>query len=209
MEGTVGSPEKPLSDLGKLSYRSYWSWVLLDTLRDMRGTISIKVTRYKSNEQWNKPESSVVFLFLVTIVLSDWYPSMYLSLIAQGKIQSGCMDTCNTTEKKPYYLLSRQKQVIIFRLITGHNCMKNYLFKKLQIGETALCLCKSLNQTTVHLLQDCTLHSDLYSDCWKETPCDQALWRRLGPLVPGVVSDEDGRVCLGEREEERIYHRAG
>ncbi|KAM7305453.1 putative myst histone acetyltransferase [Ixodes scapularis] len=42
MEGTVGSPEKPLSDLGKLSYRSYWSWVLLEILRDFRGTLSIK-----------------------------------------------------------------------------------------------------------------------------------------------------------------------
>ncbi|XP_063220183.1 histone acetyltransferase KAT8-like [Bacillus rossius redtenbacheri] len=42
LECTVGSPEKPLSDLGKLSYRSYWSWVLLDILRDFRGTVSIK-----------------------------------------------------------------------------------------------------------------------------------------------------------------------
>ncbi|KAG7267946.1 hypothetical protein CRUP_017012 [Coryphaenoides rupestris] len=42
IEGTVGSPEKPLSDLGKLSYRSYWSWVLLEILRDFRGTLSIK-----------------------------------------------------------------------------------------------------------------------------------------------------------------------
>ncbi|XP_072127583.1 LOW QUALITY PROTEIN: histone acetyltransferase KAT8 [Mobula birostris] len=42
LESTVGSPEKPLSDLGKLSYRSYWSWVLLEILRDFRGTLSIR-----------------------------------------------------------------------------------------------------------------------------------------------------------------------
>ena len=42
LEGQTGSPEKPLSDLGKLSYRSYWSWVLLEILRDFRGTLSIK-----------------------------------------------------------------------------------------------------------------------------------------------------------------------
>lgn len=45
LESTVGSPEKPLSDLGKLSYRSYWSWVLLEILRDFRGTLSIKDLR--------------------------------------------------------------------------------------------------------------------------------------------------------------------
>eukprot|EP00096_Caligus_rogercresseyi_P013964 TRINITY_DN6526_c0_g1_i1.p1 TRINITY_DN6526_c0_g1~~TRINITY_DN6526_c0_g1_i1.p1 ORF type:complete len:428 (-),score=133.27 TRINITY_DN6526_c0_g1_i1:441-1724(-) len=42
IEGVQGSPEKPLSDLGKLSYRSYWSWILLEILRDFRGTLSIK-----------------------------------------------------------------------------------------------------------------------------------------------------------------------
>merc|ERR1739844_365080 len=41
-EQVTGSPEKPLSDLGKLSYRSYWSWVLLEILRNFRGTLSIK-----------------------------------------------------------------------------------------------------------------------------------------------------------------------
>jgi len=45
IEQTVGSPEKPLSDLGKLSYRSYWSWILLEILRDFRGTLSIKDLR--------------------------------------------------------------------------------------------------------------------------------------------------------------------
>jgi len=42
IEALIGSPEKPLSDLGKLSYRSYWTWVLLDVLRMSSGTLSIK-----------------------------------------------------------------------------------------------------------------------------------------------------------------------
>ncbi len=32
-EGQVGTPEKPLSDLGKVSYKSYWTWVLLNILK--------------------------------------------------------------------------------------------------------------------------------------------------------------------------------
>ena len=49
----MGSPEKPLSDLGKLSYRSYWSYVLLDILKDAQGTVSIKELRYMSCHKFN------------------------------------------------------------------------------------------------------------------------------------------------------------
>ncbi|XP_035221173.1 histone acetyltransferase KAT8-like [Stegodyphus dumicola] len=41
-EQLVGSPEKPLSDLGKLTYRSYWSWVILEILKNQRGALSVK-----------------------------------------------------------------------------------------------------------------------------------------------------------------------
>lgn len=40
-ENKVGTPEKPLSDLGLLSYQSYWASVILDILQEKK-SLSIK-----------------------------------------------------------------------------------------------------------------------------------------------------------------------
>ena len=45
LEGLVASPEKPLSDFGELSYRSYWSWVLLDIFKNKYQSFSIEELR--------------------------------------------------------------------------------------------------------------------------------------------------------------------
>lgn len=44
LEGVTGSPERPLSDLGLVSYRSYWRDVILDHMSHLESnnTLSIK-----------------------------------------------------------------------------------------------------------------------------------------------------------------------
>mmetsp|Transcript_11092 Transcript_11092/g.14438 ORF Transcript_11092/g.14438 Transcript_11092/m.14438 type:complete len:382 (+) Transcript_11092:363-1508(+) len=42
---TVGSPEKPISDLGKLSYRSYWSYVLLNLIHENKNPKELALQR--------------------------------------------------------------------------------------------------------------------------------------------------------------------
>ena len=50
----VGTPERPISDLGLVSYRSYWVYALLEILAKHRGSISIaelsEMTKFRTDD---------------------------------------------------------------------------------------------------------------------------------------------------------------
>jgi hypothetical protein len=43
LEGKPGTAERPLSDLGAVSFRSYWTRQVLDALRDCKGEVTVQV----------------------------------------------------------------------------------------------------------------------------------------------------------------------
>ncbi|XP_041363645.1 uncharacterized protein LOC121379208 [Gigantopelta aegis] len=54
-----------------------------------------------------------------------------------------------------YYLLSRQEQVIIFRLRTGYNRLNQHMHKRFRLVPSSICSCGEAEQTTEHVIQDC------------------------------------------------------
>lgn len=73
-EGKVGTPERPLSDLGLLSYRGYWTRVLLDILKKHKGNISIKVLLFSIEE------SFFINRRYIYISLSTFWHALYVCM---------------------------------------------------------------------------------------------------------------------------------
>jgi len=53
-EGKMGTPERPISDLGLVSYRSYWVYALLEILAKHRGSVSVaelsNMTKFRTED---------------------------------------------------------------------------------------------------------------------------------------------------------------
>lgn len=67
LEGRIGTPERPLSDLGFVSYKAYWSRVLYDEIKGIVGEINVSELSKKTNIRVDdivntlQPHSSVRF----------------------------------------------------------------------------------------------------------------------------------------------------
>ena len=97
-----------------------------------------------------------------------------------------------------YYQLSRQEQVIIFRLRTGHNRLKAHLHKMLKIGNTATCDCGTEEETADHLLQDCQLYQEQRRKIWPHpaTPAHSKLYGDVAQLQATVQFVQDCGFCI-------------
>lgn len=89
IERKVGSPEKPLSDLGLLSYRSYWSETLLDILIDLqpdengeKPQITISELSEKTSIKKEDIISTIQYLNLF-----NYYKGQYIIIINQDALQ--------------------------------------------------------------------------------------------------------------------------
>ena len=79
-----------------------------------------------------------------------------------------------------FYQLSREEQVIIMRLRTGHCRLRHHLFTKFNIGDSPVCPCGTADMTVEHLLQHCPTHQNLRADTWPaQTPIREKIF---GPV---------------------------
>ncbi|XP_061172133.1 histone acetyltransferase KAT5-like isoform X3 [Saccostrea echinata] len=89
-EGKTGSPEKPLSDLGLLSYRSYWSQTLLEILINMtpsEGNDRPVVTINEISEMTSIKKEDVIST-LQHLNLINYYKGQYIITLSHEQIDT-------------------------------------------------------------------------------------------------------------------------
>jgi histone acetyltransferase MYST1 len=90
VEKKVGSPEKPLSDLGKISYRSYWSYVLLNLIKNHRSSLSIKEMSTMTSF---KPEDIISTLQYLNLI--KYWKGQHIISVTQEALQKH-VEACKT-----------------------------------------------------------------------------------------------------------------
>ncbi|CAH2009133.1 unnamed protein product [Acanthoscelides obtectus] len=89
-EGKTGSPEKPLSDLGLLSYRSYWAQTILEILMSMKPVGENEKPQITINEicELTSIKKEDVISTLQNLNLINYYKGQYIITLSKEIIQS-------------------------------------------------------------------------------------------------------------------------
>ena len=73
--------------------------------------------------------------------------------------------------------LDRKDQVIIFRLRTGHNQLKEHMWRMFKAGGSGQCDCGLGNENGHHVLMECARYNELRRDFWPDpTPYTKKLY---------------------------------
>ncbi|XP_034240909.1 histone acetyltransferase Tip60 isoform X2 [Thrips palmi] len=88
-EGKTGSPEKPLSDLGLLSYRSYWANTILDILISIKPTGDNEKPQITINEicELTSIKKEDVISTLQNLNLINYYKGQYIITLTEEMVQ--------------------------------------------------------------------------------------------------------------------------
>lgn len=82
-EGKTGSPEKPLSDLGLLSYRSYWAHTILDILLNIKPVVENEKPQITISEicELTSIRKEDVISTLQNLNLINYYKGQYILML--------------------------------------------------------------------------------------------------------------------------------
>ena len=87
-------------------------------------------------------------------------------------------DHLDSDPSDPIHGMTRSQQTIIFRLRTGHNRLRQHMYKRFKVGDSEICPCGQAPQNTEHdVLQTCSSHRQLRARTWpNHTPLEKKLY---------------------------------
>ena len=74
--------------------------------------------------------------------------------------------TMPRSQRDDYHLMSREQQVVLVRLRTGHNRLNRHIHCKLKLAPSPTCPCGQVDQITEHVVQRCPFHKVIREDVW-------------------------------------------
>ncbi|KAK7111740.1 hypothetical protein V1264_011322 [Littorina saxatilis] len=81
------------------------------------------------------------------------------------------------TNRDDYHTLSREQQVNLIRLRTGHNRLNAHMNQKFKLAPSPTCACGQEDQTAEHILQRCPLLDEERKEVWPSpTPLQTKLY---------------------------------
>lgn len=83
IEKRICTPETPLSDLGKISYKSYWTNTILETLLKFKGNLSIK----ELSEQTGIKNEDIIYTLNELSLIKYWKGQQVIQTINTKQIE--------------------------------------------------------------------------------------------------------------------------